>query len=172
MARSAGQARPRKIGPIARLTLPDISLQQLAKAGGGIVVAGALVWGAMTLFAGGPPTGRLTGRITLDGQPATECDMQFVSSDNADQTFIGVSGAEGEYQVSYRTFDGLPVGRYHVTITRYELPGGKSLDATEEGETQKTDAKAVSYTFEQEIARGSNSVDFELKAGQKAASAQ
>jgi hypothetical protein len=159
-------ARPRG------LTLPDVSLRQIAKVGGGIGIASVLIWGTMTLFAGGPPTGRPSGRVLLDGKPVVGCDMRFVPADDPDQAFIGISGGGGDYQVSYRTFNGLPVGRYQVTITRYETADGKELDYGEESEAQTSDAKAVSYSFETDIARGSNAVDFELKQGQKAPSGQ
>jgi hypothetical protein len=153
--------------PPKRAALPEIPIKQIGKIGGALVVACLALYSGMKLLAGGPPTGQLAGRILLKGQPVVGADMQFVPADNPEDLYIGVSIAGGEYQVSYRTFDGLPVGQYNVTITHFELPDGKTLGEGEEGEVQKDDAKAAFYSFESQVERGSNSLDFDLAKGKR-----
>jgi hypothetical protein len=57
-----------------------------------------------------------------------------------------------------------------VTIRRYTLPGGKPLPEGEAGDDLKNEGKAVmtATVFEQQIADGANSIDFELTKGLKA----
>jgi curved DNA-binding protein CbpA len=162
-----GQKKLEAPRPARKLQLPSIPLTEIAKLAGGVAIVAATIWGGMNLLASGPPTGQPSGRILLNGQPIAGAEMRFVPADDPDQLFIGVSGADGLYQVSYRTFSGLPVGRYSVAVTRYELPGGKALNPDEENDALKSDAKAVTYAFEQEIARGGNAIDFELAQAKK-----
>ena len=131
------------------------------------------LFGSLLLALGGcgPPSGQVAGKVTFKGQPAAGAELKFQSASNADEQFSGIAGDDGAYVLSYRTLEGLPPGRYNVTITHFTLPGGKPLPAGEAGEVLKSAEKAVkaNYVFEQEIVAGPNSIDFELTKGQKQA---
>ena len=117
----------------------------------------------------GPSVGQVQGKITFKQQPVTSAELLFLSEANPDQQFSGIARPDGTYQVSYRTFKGLPVGRYSITITRHVLPGGKALPEGEKGAVLKQSGQALkeTYVFEKDIAAGANTLDFELQAGKK-----
>jgi hypothetical protein len=123
-----------------------------------------------TSGCGGEPTGQVTGRVTLQGQPLHGAAMVFVSTTNPDHVFTGASARDGTYQVSYRIGDGLPAGNYKVTITIYTLPSGLPFPPGERADVLKDEGKLVeaSYVFEKDIAAGANTIDFEVSQGQKA----
>lgn len=117
----------------------------------------------------GASTGQVGGKVTYQGLPANGAEMQFISTTDPDHVFFGMSAADGEFQVSYRTFDGLPVGRYKVLITIYTLPSGVPFPPGEKADTLKTEGKLVqnTYEFERDIHPGQNTMDFEITQGQK-----
>jgi hypothetical protein len=118
---------------------------------------------------GGPPTGQVAGIVTLKGQPIGGAKLVFVATTNPDDVFHGASSRDGKYQVSYRELNGLPVGRYQVTIAMHTLPNGQPFVPTEATEEFESEGRLVSssYVFEQEIVAGQNTVDFELSQGRK-----
>ncbi|MFO0966260.1 MAG: carboxypeptidase-like regulatory domain-containing protein [Gemmataceae bacterium] len=123
-----------------------------------------------TVLAGcGGRYGQLKGKVTLNGGPVAGADLAFKSATKAEHEFFGVSGEDGVYQVSYRTFSGLPTGRYGVTVTRHALGDGAPLPAGEEGDAAKSEGRTVKelYLFEAEIAAGDNDVSFELSRGKR-----
>ena len=88
----------------------------------------------MLLLAGcGTPSGQVSGKVTFKDQPAAGAELKFESASNAEEQFFGIAGDDGAYALSYRTLDGLPPGRYVVTITHFTLPGGRPLPSGEEG---------------------------------------
>jgi hypothetical protein len=123
---------------------------------------------------GGEPTGQLTGKVTLKGQPVDGAAMVVQSTTNPDDVFTGGSSRDGKYQVSYRILDGLPVGRYKVMITVYTLAGGVPFPPGEKADELRNEGKLIesSYVFEHDIAAGANTIDFELTQGQKLGAAR
>lgn len=132
---------------------------------------GLLLVGGVVLAGCGTPVGRVTGKVTHKDQPVAGAELVFQSEAKKDEQFFGNAGDDGTYQVSYRTYNGLPVGRYQVTVRHYTLPNGKPLPPGEAGAALKSDEKAVErvYVFTKEIVTGTNAVDFELTKGKKSA---
>jgi hypothetical protein len=117
----------------------------------------------------GPTTGQVTGKVTLNRLNVGGAQLAFQSTTNPDDLFVGTSSANGNYSVSYRTLDGLPTGRYKVTISIFTLKSGVPFPPGEQAEELKDQGKlvAANYEFEQDIAAGSNTIDFELSNGKK-----
>lgn len=117
----------------------------------------------------GEPSGQVSGKVTHNGAAVAGAEMNFQSTTNADQVFNAISGEDGAYQVDYRALEGLPPGKYKVTIRRYTLAGGKPLPEGEAGDELKEQGRVVMsmVVFEQEIVEGENALDFELTKGQK-----
>jgi hypothetical protein len=136
---------------------------------------GRFLIGLLLLIAGcGAPTGQVTGTVTHQGQGIAGAELRFVSATSEEDTFSGISRLNGKYQLSYPTLDGMPVGRYMVTISIHTLPSGVPFPPGERAESMKQEGKLVraDYTFEQEVAAGPNTIDFELTQGQKVSAAQ
>lgn len=115
----------------------------------------------------GPGVGRVTGRITLKGEPVVWADLRFESASTPAGEFFGLITDDGTYAVSYRELKGLPIGSYRVTVTRYTQPDGKPLPAGEAGRVAKSSGKVgkTAYQFEKEIVAGTNAIDLELSDG-------
>ena len=124
---------------------------------------------AAILAGCGGRLGQVKGKVTLDGRPVAGADLFFKSTTKPECEFFGVSGEDGVYQVSYRTFGGLPGGRYDVTVTRHVLGDGAPLPAGEEGDAAKSEGRALKqiYLFEADVAAGDNEVSFELSRGKR-----
>lgn len=123
------------------------------------------------LFLGGcgVPTGQVKGQVLWNQKPVARAELCFESTTDAQMQFFGSADDAGNYHVSYRTFKGLPVGQYKVTIIHYTLPGGKPLPEGEKGRVLIDDGKAIqtTFTFQENIAAGAQTIDFELAKGQK-----
>lgn len=132
---------------------------------GCLLLASGLVW----LSGCGTPTGQVTGTVTWKQKPVAGAELVFEAVNKPDDQFFGLAADNGVYQVSYRTYKGLPIGRYKVTVTRYSMPDGRPVPEGEKGAVLKSQDKVVTslFTFEKEIVSGSNQIDLELTAGAK-----
>lgn len=124
---------------------------------------------ALGIIGCGTPVGQVTGKVTHHGSPVAEAQLVFRSTAKSDDQFFGLSDQNGTYHVSYRTYQGLPVGDYEVTVTWHTLPGGKPLPPGETGRVLKETGKAVKHevVFQKQISRGTNAIDLELNDGKK-----
>lgn len=115
----------------------------------------------------GASTGQVSGKVTFKSQPVSRGNLVLKSSAQPDLEFFGMVREDGSYQISYRTYNGLPVGKYTVTISRHVLPGGKDLPAGEKGQVLIDAGKTIqqAFTFEKNIVAGNNGIDFELSEG-------
>jgi hypothetical protein len=150
--------------------MPSLSLRPLLKPAAALAAVGLLAWAGFTFISFGEPVGQLSGKLTLNGQTVVGAEMRLESTSNPDHLFAGITGNEGLFQLSYRTFTGLPVGRYKITFTHQTLVGGKPLEPAEgeeEAVASEEELVTTSYIFEQDIVSGSNQIDFELSQGQK-----
>jgi hypothetical protein len=113
------------------------------------------------------PLATVSGNVTLKGAPVPEAVLSFQPSSNPDDAFPGTALDSGEYRLSYRDADGMPPGRYRVTVTRAFVRGGKTAPGGEEGEELKANGRALTetYSFEKDVAAGPNTIDFELSQG-------
>lgn len=109
-----------------------------------------------------PPLGRVSGVVTLDGQPLADADVTF-QPEGAGRASVGTTDAEGQYELVYlNDVDGAIVGSNRVLITTFR-------DGADDGSTPSVPEKLPKrYHSESEVtvevAKGSNTFDFELKS--------
>jgi hypothetical protein len=110
----------------------------------------------------GPALARVSGTVTLDGQPVQNAGLEFIA--DAGGVSYGKTDASGRYEMYFgsdRT--GAVVGRNRVRITAGDkvVVGGK--------EFQSTEVFPPKYNRESEefvdVARGGNSLDFKCESG-------
>lgn len=62
---------------------------------------------------------RLTGTVTLDGEPLEAATVTFMRTDGKGRPASGLTSADGAFELtSFRSGDGLPPGEYRVTISK------------------------------------------------------
>jgi hypothetical protein len=71
---------------------------------------------------GGPPavaTRPVSGKVTVDGRPATSGQVSFAAADDKVGAGLctGIIGVDGEYKISSDGKLGAPPGKYKVTVT-------------------------------------------------------
>jgi hypothetical protein len=122
-----------------------------------------LVLGAFLLSGCGgpehPDVGRVSGVVTLDGQPLAEATVMFQPTQG--RASIATTDSAGKYSLTY--LDGVPGALLgaHKVIIRTEIPG-------EDGQPPIAKEKLPKKYHEQteltaEVKPGSNTFDFELK---------
>ena len=76
--------------------------------------------------SGAPPSGAVTGKVTIDGQPVTGGSIRFhpVTADAKSRTSGGVIGADGSYSVP-----DAPLGACTVTIDTGATKGAATKNA-------------------------------------------
>lgn len=108
-----------------------------------------------------PPLGRVTGVVTLDGEPLARAAVAFVPYEPGNASYA-TTDAEGRYTLRYSVRDeGAVVGRHRVEIRT----GGEGRDAdgnlTETAERVPARYHATSELLV-EVAAGDNTRDFSL----------
>lgn len=112
--------------------------------------------------AGGPMpnVGKVTGKVTLDGQPLADARVMF--QPETGRASFGTTNSSGDYTLTYiDNVSGAVVGRHQVII-RTEIPGedGEPPVAKEKLPKKYHDESALSV----EVTAGSNQHDFALQA--------
>lgn len=108
----------------------------------------------------GSPVGEVTGRVTIDGQPAPGLLVHFEPQDGfakgLPETF-GATDDQGSYQAKRMNGQtGAALGLNHVRITAIERDGNQQA---------KIHARyAQDYTLWFEVAPGQNTFDIELRS--------
>lgn len=124
--------------------------------------------------SGGPTMGKVSGKVTVDGQPLTKGTVTFIATDSKNPNATGTIDASGNYTLqTTEPGDGAVVGSYKVAISdvdpnalNTEMPGmpapvAKSVIAKSYLDANTSDLKA-------DVESGSNTKNFELKgAGAK-----
>ena len=92
--------------------------------GGQIGVIASLLLIALSVGCGesGPPPIVVTGKVTIDGKPATEGGVTYRDVATGLQQFAGGIAPDGTYSIRNRREEGLPPGQYHVTVLVTETP--------------------------------------------------
>jgi len=81
----------------------------------------ALVAGAPGCGESGPPMGRVSGKVTYNGQPVPKGTISFQSASPEGRNATGEIGPDGSYTIQTETpGDGAIVGDYKVAITALE----------------------------------------------------
>lgn len=91
-----------------------------------------------------PATFPVSGTVTRNGQPVVGATLIFVPSATGAEAAIGMTDAEGRYQLTtFTSGDGARAGEYRVKISQYGVPatpaGGKTLSHEEEQKIYKED---------------------------------
>jgi hypothetical protein len=123
---------------------------------------------AAVFFAGcggekAPPLGRVTGTVTLDGQPVPDAAVTFAGANPGDSPSIGKTDATGNYELSYsRRYKGATIGEHTVYISTYQ-------PKTDENPQTKKELIPAKYNGKSElkatVKRGANKLPFDLKSG-------
>lgn len=103
-----------------------------------------------------PPLGRVTGTVTLDGQPLAAALVAF-TPEGRGRTSLGTTDAAGRYSLSYlREIAGANVGRHVVRImTANEENGGRERLPARYHRRSELVA---------DVQAGDNTIDFPLRA--------
>lgn len=111
----------------------------------------------------GPPTGKVSGKVTLDGQPLADAGIEFLP-DNG-RPAAARTDKDGNYVLQYSASQaGAGLGMHTVRITT----GGERPDPAT-GQFKKYPELVppqynVQSTLKKEIKAGENKIDFELKS--------
>jgi hypothetical protein len=120
----------------------------------------------VTVGCGGsnlPPTGTVTGVVTVDGQPIEGASVEFIPSSG--RPSVGLTDASGKYELMITNDDkGALVGSHKVRITTLVNPVSSEGDGpTVEGRKEMLPAKYHDESeLTAEVASGSNTIDFAL----------
>jgi hypothetical protein len=111
---------------------------------------------AALVGCGGPGNvGRVTGKVTLDGQPLPDAMVTFSPTKAGGSSALGKTDSTGAYTLSYSAgVSGAEIGENRVTIST--LPQGKEQVPMEYNTQTKLKA---------EVKAGANSFDWDLKGG-------
>lgn len=124
--------------------------------------AASLVFLATVWVSGcGGSSVKVSGTVRDGAQPVEGAEVLFKSLDDEGSQFTGVTVEGGKLYVGGD--DGLPKGKYEITIKRYVLPGGKPLPEGEAAEELKDSGKAklITKTYQREI-QSSDPLKFDL----------
>ncbi|HEX6961100.1 MAG TPA: hypothetical protein VF175_04485 [Lacipirellula sp.] len=70
----------------------------------------------------GPELIPVSGKVTIDGKPAAEGSVMFISTVNPMTKLIGSIESDGTYSVITQRKPGAPAGEYRVTVFVTETP--------------------------------------------------
>jgi len=110
-----------------------------------------------------PGLGRVTGTITLDGQPVPGATVIFEGTKSGEPAVIAKTEASGEYELYYsRGHKGTTIGEHIVHISSYQPPTDEDPKAKKETIPAKYNVKS---DLTAKVNRGQNKIDFDLKSG-------
>ena len=106
-----------------------------------------------------PEVGRVSGVVTLDGQPLAEATVMFQPTNG--RASIATTDSAGKYSLIY--LDGVPGAKLgaHTVIIRTEIPGEDGQPPIAKEKLPKKYHENTELTAE--VKRGSNTFNFELK---------
>lgn len=127
-----------------------------------VLTLSALLVGLMATGCGdsGPPLGRVTGTVTIDGQPASGVTVNYQSADGG-RGSSAVTDENGQYDLIYSpTRTGALVGTHNVSISGGE-PG---IDDTGGGSETLTQSSNIPQEYTEikktvEVESGNNTHD-------------
>jgi hypothetical protein len=142
--------------------------------GGGALLLLFAVCGVGYLLFSGPGFGSVSGTVTLNNEPLGDADVVFIPEDDPEQAALRTTtNKEGKFKLAGYTREGVPTGKYKVTVSKLVLPNGQVPSGEEAdqarasgrlrhavhpdyGVREKTPLNAV-------VERGGNDFTFELK---------
>ncbi|MGL4464442.1 MAG: hypothetical protein ACRC1K_20000 [Planctomycetia bacterium] len=111
-----------------------------------LTLAATAAFTAAGCGSGGPPLGRVYGKVTLDGQPLPGADVAFIPPKGA--IAFAETGSDGTYTLQYVNRSGALVGPAKVSVNGNNIP--KKYNTETE--------------LNVEVKSGSNTFDFDLKS--------
>lgn len=116
---------------------------------------------AMVITGCGGSSVKVTGTVKAGGEPVEGAEVIFKSEADEGQQFVGVTTEGGQLYVGGD--DGVPKGKYEITIKHYVLPDGRPLPEGEEAEELKDSGKAklVTKTYKRDI-QSDDPLEFDL----------
>jgi hypothetical protein len=110
-----------------------------------------------------PGLGRVTGTVTMDGQPVADAAISFEGTKPGEPPSLGKTDASGNYELYYsRGHKGATIGEHTVYITTYRGPTDEDPQPKKETIPAKYNGKSELKTT---VSRGQNKLDFALKSG-------
>jgi len=110
-----------------------------------------------------PRLGRVTGTVTLDGQPVADATVLFEGANAGEPPSMGKTDAAGKYDLYYsRGHKGATIGDHKVIIRTYQAGDDDNPKGVREAVPAKYNAKSE---LTGAVKRGQNKLDFELKSG-------
>jgi hypothetical protein len=108
--------------------------------------------------------GRVSGKITLEGQPLPDAVVKFSPVKEGGSSALGKTDAEGNYKLNYAAgIDGAEIGKNVVTISTYD-EGDPDGDPPRPKMPEKVPLKYNDQTeLTAEVKAGDNTLDFPLK---------
>ena len=93
----------------------------------GFCLGGSLLTAGCGSDGGAPPTVKVHGQVTCDGQPLTQGTVSFLPVDKTLRPATGELDAQGRYELSsFRAADGAMPGEYKVVVV--SLKSGPTLE--------------------------------------------
>lgn len=110
-----------------------------------------------------PGLGRVTGTVTLDGQPVADASVLFEGAKPGEPPSLAKTDGNGVYELYYsRGHRGATIGEHAVYISTYRAP-------TDEDPQPKKETIPAKYNGKSELKatvnRGQNNIDFALQSG-------
>jgi hypothetical protein len=121
------------------------------------------------LLAGcGPAVARLSGKVTLAGQPVSGAELVLAPVNDNTRNYRGLTIADGTYQIDYGPAGGLPLGEYRVTVTVHQTAAGALLPEGEAGQVLKNSGQAIQrqYVLNLTVDQTTSQVDWNLDTAQ------
>ena len=122
-----------------------------------------LALGLLSGCGGGEgPTGTVSGKVTLDGEPVTSGEIGFISAEGF--SAIAEIGSGGSFTIA----ENMPVGKYTVTVSppAIEEAPGEGGDTAELASSDVPEGYMDEGTSDisKDITEGQNTLTIELKA--------
>ncbi|MDZ4686120.1 MAG: hypothetical protein SH850_13715 [Planctomycetaceae bacterium] len=112
------------------------------------------------------PTGKITGRLTMDGKPlAAGTAVSFMQMEKGFLAF-GMTDADGKFEVDSFNSGDMPAGVYKVMIAPPAAPAPKDVSAEEAFENPELRDPTVKVEFPKKYRDTNTSgLEYEVKAG-------
>lgn len=95
----------------------------------------------------GPATARISGKVTLAGQPVSGAELILAPVNDNSRNYRGLTIADGTYQIDYGPGGGLLLGEYQVTVAVHQTAAGALLPGGEAGQVLKNTGQAVQRRY-------------------------
>jgi len=124
----------------------------------------ALLWQAGCGTKGPDNVGRVSGKVTLEGQPLPDALVTFAPVNQGGSTALGKTDAGGHYKLNYSPgVDGAEIGENRVSISTYD-EGAPDSDPPRPKVLEKVPFKYnVRTELVRDVKKEDNTFDFELK---------